>query len=306
MRRKNESRFGDLATEIGETMTKSLTENVSNLSIRWPKFVKLNVCFTYFLISPVLCGLTATTIPAYPRYIKGSGYSDWSESSNTVIQCGTKGDIPVAGDYLGDGEITVAVWGPSNGNWYLKGKPMTSNWGSSSVNLVIQCGCAGDVPVPQDYFNEGKLRIAVWRPSNGNWYIKGVGMASWGQSGGNLAVQCGMAGDIPVPGDYYGDGIVRIAVWRPSNGVWYIKGTGTADWAHTNGNVAIQCGCKGDIPAPYDFFNEGKVRIAVFRPTTGKFYIKGDGMQDWGSSSGNIVFPGGDLLVHQIPVNFYS
>ncbi len=38
----------------------------------------------------------------------------------------------------------------------------------------------GDVPVPEDYFKEGKSRIAVFRPSDGNWFIKGFGNNNWG------------------------------------------------------------------------------------------------------------------------------
>jgi hypothetical protein len=36
-------------------------------------------------------------------------------------------------------------------------------------NKQVQCGTAGDIPVPEDYFNDGEKRLAVWRPSNGFW-----------------------------------------------------------------------------------------------------------------------------------------
>ena len=158
--------------------------------------------------------------------------------------------------------------------------------------------------MPMDYFNEGRPRLAVWRPSNGVWYIKGrEGDKNLGISKMNIALQCGVNGDVPVPGDYFGDGIVRLAVWRPSNGVWYIKGTDIADWGFSTGNVAVQCGVSGDIPVPYDFFGEGKLRIAVYRPSNGHWYIKGHGMNDWDSSTGNMVYYKG--LKNQKPANFF-
>ena len=234
-------------------------------------------------------------------YIKGRGQQDWGNSAgNILIQCGMKGDIPVAGDYSGGGSINFAVWRPSDGVWYIKG-PGNDSWELSSANLAIKCGKEGDVPVPRDYFNEGTVRVAVWRPKNGTWLIKGKGNAHFHVSQGNLRIQCGAFGDIPVPGDYYGDGTIRIAVWRPINGNWYIKGPGNANWDDSTGNVVIQCGVKGDIPAQADYFNEGKLRIAVYRPSDGKFYIKGGDMNSWGRSNGNIIFPKVGKFPKQIP-----
>ena len=58
---------------------------------------------------------------------------------------------------------------------------------------------------------------------NGKWYIKGSG-------GQNIFVTLGGQDDIPVPGDYDGDGTTDPAVWTPSTGKWTISGSPVVYW----------------------------------------------------------------------------
>lgn len=91
--------------------------------------------------------------------------------------------------------------------------------------------------MPQDYLGDGKARIAIWRPSDGTWYIKGPGIKNWDSSKGNMVIQHGAEGDVPVPGDYLGDGKSRLAIWR--DGDWCIKGEGFNDWDNSPNNMVI-------------------------------------------------------------------
>jgi len=152
---------------------------------------------------------------------------------------------------------------------------------------VRQWGAAEDLPVSGDYDGDGTTDMAVWRPSDGNWYVPGSG-------GVTSVVQWGTAGDLPVPGDYDGDGKADVAVWRPSDGIWYIRGSG--------GVISVvQWGTNGDVPVPGDYDGDGKADIAVWRPSDGNWYIRGSGgvisVVQWGTV-GDIPVPGdydGDL-----------
>ena len=90
----------------------------------------------------------------------------------------------------------------------------------------------------------------------------------------------GLDGDIPVNGDYNADGTTDIAVWRPSDGIWYISGVAGTAW-----------GIAGDIPVPGDYNGDGTTDIAVWRPSDGMWYISGMAGTTWGIA-GDIPVPG--------------
>ena len=83
-----------------------------------------------------------------------------------------------------------------------------------------------------------------------------------------------MANDILAPADYDGDGKSEIAVYRPSNGVWYFLQS-------SNGFKAIQWGIASDKVVPADYDGDGKFDIAVYRD--GVWYVQKS------NGTGNII-----------------
>ena len=65
------------------------------------------------------------------------------DSSFFAFPFGALGDIPVAGDYDGDGKTDAGVFRPSGNNWFIQR--------STAGILITQFGSAGDAPLPSSF-----------------------------------------------------------------------------------------------------------------------------------------------------------
>jgi Cytochrome c peroxidase len=186
------------------------------------------------------------------------------KSSNNALQqfqFGRTGDLPVAGDWDGDGRADLGVYrdGSQTGAQSFFFYRPSSQPGTDFV--TVQWGTAGDKPVASDFDGDGKTDAAVFRPSNGSWYVL--------QSSNNQvsAIQFGTNGDRAVAGDYDGDRKTDLAVFRPSSGSWYVLRSSDQTFR------AAQFGISTDIPTPGDYDGDGLSDFAVFRPSSGHWFI---------------------------------
>ncbi len=150
--------------------------------------------------------------------------------------------FPALGDYDNDGVSDIAVFVKNNSSvrnsnyfqvWH---SPMTAGMTTPDVVKPFPV----DFPLPGDYDHDGKTDFAGGRFENGRL----VWRMLFSSNNFLWTVTFGITGDKPVPGDYDGDGKTDQAVYRPSDGMWYILRSSDWNWE------AHRFGIATDTPIP--------------------------------------------------------
>jgi hypothetical protein len=177
---------------------------------------------------------------------------------NQTVVWGRFADYRLGGDYTGDGRADYVAFTANGGLWNVRGSspwPATGFFAPPGPDPIVW-GQTADIPVPGDYDGDAITDIAVWRPSEGRWYLRRSAL-------GPFDVQWGVSTDKPVPGDYDGDGKTDVTVFRASDNTW-------RTFTSSSGATVITAfGTSTDRLVPKDYDGDGKTDLAYFRPSTG-------------------------------------
>jgi hypothetical protein len=176
---------------------------------------------------------TGATVCQWFIDANNSGTWDGPFGGDQIWNFGLPGDIPVVGDWNGNGTSKIGIFrcpavagSTTPCTWVLDAGNKHVYDGATAV--IAYYGLAGDMPVVNNWTGAGTVdQIGVFR-GNGLWIVDSNGSNTWEASDAQYTY--GLTGDKPVVGNWNGTGRKRIGVFRPSAGIWVLNLSGTNAW----------------------------------------------------------------------------
>lgn len=178
-------------------------------------------------------------------YLDGGDFA-WegtAPSGDYLAPFGVTGGTAVVGDWDGDGKDDIGVYISSSNTWYLD---LDGNGVfDANKDLTITYGATNATPLVGDWNGDGKDELGYWTTSGGTEYFH-LDVNGDRANGGDWVISRSYtAGDVPVAGDWDGDGRTDIAIFN--SGSWDLFKIGL------DGQVAAtqhytSFGLAGDVP----------------------------------------------------------
>lgn len=203
------------------------------------------------------------------------------------------GATPLAGDFNGDGFDEIALF--LDGEWFIDANG-NGHW--DEMDIWLKLGAAGDQPVVGDWDNDGKDDVGIfgrqWAgdsralahepglpdpenaargrfknvpplPEHATDEPRLMKSRRDGQARADVidhVFRFGGEDDVAISGDFNGDGIDSIGVYRGGKWILDVNGDGKIN---AKDDREIEFGAPGDVPLVGDFDNDGFDELAVQR-----------------------------------------
>lgn len=213
---------------------------------------------------------------------------------------------PICGDFNGDGRNDLGVF--LAGEWFID---LNGNHRWDKEDLYLQLGATGDQPVTGDWDGDGKTDIGIFGP---RWdgddlaleHERGlpdvenaqgtrsspdshtaraalpgrtIHLAAAGEPRRepiDHVLHFGAPGDRAVVGDFNGDGIATVGVYRA--GRWLLDVNGNGQFDSTDKH--FEFGTNDDLPVVADLDDDGRPELGLFRAGQWRFDLDHNGQLD--------------------------
>ena len=221
-----------------------------------------NTHYHYRLVATSKAGTTYGTDHAFSTGVKWMIKNANSEGvPDASFWFGLPGQIPVIGDWDGNGTETAGSYEPSTGTWRLRNSNSTGG-----AEITFTYGGSQFTPVAGDWDGNGTTTIGLYEPQEGRWRLRNS------NSGGNPDLNFTFGGSqfTPVAGDWDGNGTTTIGLYEPQEGRWRLRNSNSGG----NPDLNFTFGGSQFTPVAGDWDGNGTTTIGLYEPQEGRWRLR--------------------------------
>jgi hypothetical protein len=223
-----------------------------------------------YLVDGVLLFSTTTHVPQGFMQVNEDAWapaSDWSTAYSPLLQPASSAAqnqsfVALLTSVSVTTPINVGVF--RSGFLWLLDADGNQQFNAPPDKIYAFGGIPGDIPITGDWSGSGTTKVGVYRSSNGLFILDYDGDGQFTSADKVYSFGVGtQPGDIPVVGDWNGDGRTKIGLFR--QGFFWIldtNGNGTFD---TGDQSFAYGGIPGDVPIVGDWNGSGTSKVGIFR-----------------------------------------
>ncbi len=195
-------------------------------------------------------GLYSTTMSVF--YLKNSNSSGLADTTFAYGPANNNppstGEIPIAGDWNGDGTDTIGLYDPTTSVFYLRN---SNSSGFADIAFAYGPANGGLVPIAGDWNGDGTDTIGLYNPTTSVFYLRNSNSSGFADVTfvyGPANTGPAVSGQVPIVGDWNADGTDTVGLFNSTTSVFSLRNSNSTGFA--------------DITMFYGPFNGGLTPLA--------------------------------------------
>ena len=173
---------------------------------------------------------------------------------------GGAGYAPVVGDWNGDNKTEIGTMNAALGDWWLD-YDGSGTWNSGDRNY--HWGAPRYAPVVGDWNGDGKVKIGTYNPDLSIWYLDYNGDGAYTEGVNPAYTFRGETGWTPIVGDWNGNGMTKIGVYKDASS--YLDFNGNGAWDAGTDNESYVSPQLETTPVIGDWNGDGKTKVGRYK-----------------------------------------
>jgi hypothetical protein len=226
-------------------------------------------------------------------FLRNSNSSGAADAGNFKFNVTATADDerPVIGDWNADGSDTVGAYYGAQERFFLRNANSSGAADAGNFKFNVTATASDEVPLACDWNGDGTDTIGSYLPSQERFFLRNSNSSGAADAGNfKFNVTATASDEVPVAGDWDGDGTCTIGVYLPSQERFFLRNSnssGAADAGNFKFNVTAAA--SDETPVVGDWNDDGSTTVGAYYGAQERFFLR-NANSSGAADAGNFKF----------------